>query len=192
MSTLGKVLVFVNLFVGIALLSWSVSAYGHRLDWLDRKSGTESVKGEITKLKEEVDRLTKAAADAQATYGLRAGNLVRVEANRDTRSRKYQARLAQARAGQGFRVQLPLALPVWLTGIRQAAVMLVGVAAVAALIGAGGLGTYVFKGLQSAATDLILLGAIPATLLAVLIDAGLRGVEQVLGQRLGRVEAAHD
>ena len=96
-------------------------------------------------------------------------------------------------AGQRFwRVQLPLALPVWLTGIRQAAVMLVGVAAVAALIGAGGLGTYVFKGLQSAATDLILLGAIPATLLAVLIDAGLRGVEQVLGQRLGRVEAAHD
>ena len=96
-------------------------------------------------------------------------------------------------AGQRFwRVQLPLALPVWLTGIRQAAVMLVGVAAVAALIGAGGLGTYIFKGLQSAATDLILLGAIPATLLAVLVDAALRGLESVLGRRLGRVEGAHD
>lgn len=91
-----------------------------------------------------------------------------------------------------WRVQLPLALPVWLTGIRQAAVMLVGVAAVAALIGAGGLGTYIFKGLQGAATDLILLGAIPATLLAVLIEAALRGLEHLLGQRLGRVEAAHD
>ncbi|WP_338069133.1 ABC transporter permease [Deinococcus fonticola] len=91
-------------------------------------------------------------------------------------------------AGQRFwRVQLPLALPVWLTGIRQAAVMLVGVAAVAALIGAGGLGTYIFKGLQSAAADLILLGAVPATLLAVLIDGALRGLEGLLGQRLGRV-----
>lgn len=85
-----------------------------------------------------------------------------------------------------WRVQLPLALPVWLSGVRQAAVLLVGVAAVAALIGAGGLGTYIFKGLQSAATDLILLGAVPAALLAVAVDAALRGLETLLGKRLGR------
>jgi osmoprotectant transport system permease protein len=86
-----------------------------------------------------------------------------------------------------WRVRLPLALPVWLSGVRQAAVLLVGVAAVAALIGAGGLGTYIFKGLQSAATDLILLGAVPAALLALGVDAGLRGLETLLGRRFGRV-----
>ncbi|THF86312.1 ABC transporter permease [Deinococcus sp. KSM4-11] len=86
-----------------------------------------------------------------------------------------------------WRVQLPLALPVWLAGVRQAAVLLVGVAAVAALIGAGGLGTYIFKGLQSAAADLILLGAVPAAVLAIIVDALLRGLEQLLGRRLGSV-----
>lgn len=86
-----------------------------------------------------------------------------------------------------WRVRLPLALPVWLSGVRQAAVLLVGVTAVAALIGAGGLGTYIFKGLQSAAADLILLGAAPAALLALGLDAALRSLEAVLGQRLGRV-----
>ncbi|BDP40313.1 ABC transporter permease [Deinococcus aetherius] len=86
-----------------------------------------------------------------------------------------------------WRVRLPLALPVWLSGVRQAAVLLVGVAAVAALIGAGGLGTYIFKGLQSGAADLILLGAVPAALLAVAVDAALRGLEALLGRGLRRV-----
>ncbi|GGM20478.1 osmoprotectant uptake system permease [Deinococcus aerophilus] len=94
--------------------------------------------------------------------------------------------MGMTRAQRFWRVQLPLALPVWLTGIRQAAVLLVGVAAVAALIGAGGLGTYIFKGLQSAAADLILLGAVPAALLAIGLDAALRGLERLLGRRLGR------
>lgn len=90
--------------------------------------------------------------------------------------------------GQLFwRVRLPLALPVWISGVRQAAVLLVGVAAVAALIGAGGLGTYIFKGLQSAAADLILLGAVPAALLALLLDAALLGLERLLGGRFGRL-----
>ncbi|WP_288433563.1 ABC transporter permease [uncultured Deinococcus sp.] len=85
-----------------------------------------------------------------------------------------------------WRVQLPLALPVWLSGVRQAAVLLVGVASVAQLIGAGGLGYFIFSGLQSGAGDLILLGAVPAALLAVLLDQGLRALEQVLGNALGR------
>ena len=86
-----------------------------------------------------------------------------------------------------WRVQLPLALPVWLSGFRQAAVMLVGVASVAQLIGAGGLGYFIFSGLQSGAADLILLGAIPAALLAIGLDALLRGLEALLGLRLGKV-----
>ncbi|UWX65678.1 ABC transporter permease [Deinococcus rubellus] len=85
-----------------------------------------------------------------------------------------------------WRVQLPLALPVWLSGIRQAAVMLVGVASVAQLIGAGGLGYFIFSGLQSGAADLILLGALPAALLAIVLDTLLRGLEAFLGRRLGR------
>ena len=86
-----------------------------------------------------------------------------------------------------WKVQLPLALPVWLTGVRQAAVLLMGVAAIASQIGAGGLGVYIFKGLQSSAADLILLGAIPAVLLAIAINALLRGLEELLAHRLGRV-----
>jgi osmoprotectant transport system permease protein len=84
-----------------------------------------------------------------------------------------------------WRVQLPLALPVWLSGVRQAVVVLVGVSSVAQLIGAGGLGFFIFGGLQNGATDLILLGAIPAALLAVLADALLRAAEAWLGKRLG-------
>ncbi|AFZ69699.1 ABC-type proline/glycine betaine transport system, permease component (plasmid) [Deinococcus peraridilitoris DSM 19664] len=79
-----------------------------------------------------------------------------------------------------WRVQLPLALPVWLSGARQATVLLIGVTAVAALIGAGGLGVYIFRGLNSAAPDLILLGAIPATMLAFLADAAWRLLEWLL------------
>ena len=81
---------------------------------------------------------------------------------------------------------LPI-FPVWLTGVRQAAVLLMGVAAIASQIGAGGLGVYIFKGLQSSAADLILLGAIPAVLLAIAINALLRGLEELLAHRLGRV-----
>ncbi|MFK7601953.1 ABC transporter permease [Deinococcus sp. SM5_A1] len=85
-----------------------------------------------------------------------------------------------------WRVQLPLALPVWLSGIRQAAVLLVGVASIAQLIGAGGLGYFIFSGLQTAASDLILLGAIPAALLAIGVDALLRGLEVLLTRQWGR------
>ncbi len=88
-----------------------------------------------------------------------------------------------------FRVELPLALPVWLAGVRQATVLLIGVTAVAALIGAGGLGVYIFRGLNSSATDLILLGAIPASLLALVADGLWRLIEYLLGRRLGSVQA---
>ncbi|MDL2345263.1 ABC transporter permease, partial [Deinococcus sp. MIMF12] len=93
--------------------------------------------------------------------------------------------------GQLFwRVQLPLALPVWLAGLRQATVLLIGVTAVAALIGAGGLGVYIFRGLNASATDLILLGALPACLLAIVADAAWRGLEAGLARRLGLTRGA--
>lgn len=74
--------------------------------------------------------------------------------------------------GQVFlRVQMPIALPVILTGVRIVAVQTVGMAMVAALIGAGGLGAIMFQGLLSSALDLVLLGVIPAVLMAVVVDS---------------------
>jgi osmoprotectant transport system permease protein len=74
--------------------------------------------------------------------------------------------------GQIFwRVELPLALPVFLSGLRITIVQAIGLAAVAALIGAGGLGAIMFQGLFANALDLVLLGAVPVILLAVAADA---------------------
>jgi osmoprotectant transport system permease protein len=67
-------------------------------------------------------------------------------------------------------VELPLALPVILAGVRVAAVICVGVATIAAAIGAGGLGTYIFRGLRMNLNHLILAGAIPAALIALAAD----------------------
>ncbi len=68
-------------------------------------------------------------------------------------------------------VQLPLALPIFLRSLRVVMVQTVGMAVIAALIGAGGFGALVFQGLLSSAVDLVLLGVIPVVVLAVLIDA---------------------
>ncbi|MGK3505712.1 ABC transporter permease [Escherichia coli] len=68
-------------------------------------------------------------------------------------------------------VQLPLALPVFLRSLRVVMVQTVGMAVIAALIGAGGFGALVFQGLLSSAIDLVLLGVIPVIVLAVLTDA---------------------
>jgi len=75
-------------------------------------------------------------------------------------------------------VELPLALPVILAGLRIAAVVSVGTATIAAAVGAGGLGTYVFRGIATVDTRLILAGAIPAAALALLTDALLAAVEK--------------
>lgn len=73
--------------------------------------------------------------------------------------------------GQIFRhIQVPLALPVFLSGVRIIAVQTVGMGMVAALIGAGGFGALMFQGLLSSALELVLLGVMPAIALAVLVD----------------------
>jgi len=79
-----------------------------------------------------------------------------------------------------WRVELPLALPVLLAGLRIVTVQAIGLAVVAALIGAGGLGTFVFQGLGQYAVDLVLLGALPAIFLALAADFLLRVVSGVL------------
>jgi len=75
-----------------------------------------------------------------------------------------------------FRVRLPLALPLLIEGIRITTVQAIGLAAVAALIGAGGLGTFIFQGLGQAAMNLVVLGALPIVLMAMAVDALLKAL----------------
>ena len=77
-------------------------------------------------------------------------------------------------------VELPLAAGVILAGVRIATVVSVGIATIAAAIGAGGLGVYIFRGVATVDDTLILAGAIPAALLALLADALLGLVERRL------------
>lgn len=79
-----------------------------------------------------------------------------------------------------FRVELPVATPVILTGVRISGVQAIGNTAVAALIGAGGLGQFIFQGLGEAAPDLILLGAIPTVILALAADGILKRITDKL------------
>ena len=78
--------------------------------------------------------------------------------------------IGMTRLQQLMKVQLPLAMPVIIAGIRTAAVVGVGIATLSAFIGAGGLGQFINRGLALSNTQLILLGAIPAALLAVVVD----------------------
>lgn len=84
-------------------------------------------------------------------------------------------------------VEIPLALGVILAGVRVATVFSIGLATVTAAIGAGGLGTYIFRGVAMVNNGVILAGAIPAALLAVLADVLLRRIETRLTQRMGSI-----
>jgi osmoprotectant transport system permease protein len=91
-----------------------------------------------------------------------------------------------------WRVQLPLATSSIVAGVRVAAVIGVGTATIAAAVGAGGLGEYIFRGLSMVDPTVILAGAIPAAALALSVDGGLLLVERALGgrRRIGRRAAA--
>jgi osmoprotectant transport system permease protein len=79
-----------------------------------------------------------------------------------------------------WQVELPLALPVLMVGLRTAVVQTIGLAAVTALVGAGGLGALMFDGLFSAANELVVLGVLPIVLMAVLADAAFKALTAVL------------
>jgi osmoprotectant transport system permease protein len=84
------------------------------------------------------------------------------------------------------RVELPLAAPVILAGVKTAAVMSVGTATIAAFIGAGGFGERITTGLALNDNDMLLAGAIPAALLALLTQAGFELIERLLARRHAR------
>jgi osmoprotectant transport system permease protein len=79
-----------------------------------------------------------------------------------------------------FQVELPLALGVIIAGVRVATVISVGLATIAAAIGAGGLGEYIFRGLAMVNNQVILAGAIPAAVMALLADVSLGWLEKRL------------
>ena len=82
-----------------------------------------------------------------------------------------------------FQVELPLALSVILSGVRVAVVIAVGLATIAAAIGAGGLGEFIFRGLAMVDNRVILAGAIPAAILALLADVSVGWLEKRLRAR---------
>lgn len=108
MTKLGKLLTFLNLVAAVVVLSWAASLFGNQAPWLDRKTETESVKGQITLMKEEIDKLGKSITDAQAAYGTKGRDLASAETTRDYRKARYAQRLDEARKGT-FRVQVPMA-----------------------------------------------------------------------------------
>ncbi|MCX0501940.1 ABC transporter permease [Erwinia billingiae] len=88
--------------------------------------------------------------------------------------------MGMTRAQIFWQAEVPLALPVLLTGLRVIAVQTVGMAVIAALIGAGGFGAIIFQGLLSSALELVLLGVIPVIAMAVVIDALFKFVLSVI------------
>ena len=87
------------------------------------------------------------------------------------------------RSATALQVQLPLALGVIIAGVRVATVISIGLATIAAAIGAGGLGEYIFRGLAMVNNQVILAGAIPAALMALLADVSLGWLEKRLSPR---------
>lgn len=79
-----------------------------------------------------------------------------------------------------WQVELPLAVPAILAGLRIATVATIGTATVAAAIGAGGLGVFIFRGIATVDTATVLAGAVPAAILALVADGGLEWIEKRL------------
>ncbi|HVW97078.1 MAG TPA: ABC transporter permease/substrate-binding protein [Mucilaginibacter sp.] len=89
-----------------------------------------------------------------------------------------------------FRVELPLAMPVIFAGVRTATVITVGVATLASYIAAGGLGEFIFGGISLNNTNMILAGAIPAALLAIVFDFALSRLQKLNVRKLKAVTIA--
>jgi len=82
-----------------------------------------------------------------------------------------------------FKIKLPLAMPVILAGLRNAMVLIIGIGAIAALIGAGGLGVPIFRGLRNARMDLIIIGGVSVSVLALAVDGFMTLLERWITPR---------
>ncbi|MGL4439471.1 MAG: ABC transporter permease [Bosea sp. (in: a-proteobacteria)] len=126
---------------------------------------------------------------APAIFALTLYSLLPIVRNTSEGLAQVPRHVADAARGMGmtdrqilWQVQVPLALPVFLSGLRVTLVQAIGLAAIAALIGAGGLGSIMFQGLFANALDLVLLGAVPIVMMVVVVDALFRiGVDKLNG-----------
>jgi len=116
--------------------------------------------------------------------------------NTTTAIRSIDPAMIEAGRGMGmserqilWRVRVPLAVPAIMAGLRQSIVMNVGIAAIGAYIGAGGLGQLIFRGIANTRADLVLAGAICVSVLAVGLDVALGAVERLSTPRGIRKEA---
>jgi len=125
----------------------------------------------------------RGVGDTPAIIALIVYSLLPIVRNTYVGLRQLDRAVIDAGIGMGMsrsqvfrRLEAPLAAPLVLEGVRTASVQSVGLAAIAALIGAGGLGWFIFQGLGQAAADLILLGAIPIIILALIVDTVMRTI----------------
>jgi len=131
-----------------------------------------------------------ARSDRLAILALTLYALLPIIRNTYTGIRGVDPAITEAGRGMGltesqllFQVELPLAVSVILSGVRTAVVISVGLATIAAAIGAGGLGEFIFRGLAMVDNRVILAGAVPAALLALLADFGVGWLERRLQPR---------
>src|ERR1700694_235803 len=131
-----------------------------------------------------------ARADRLAILALTLYALLPLIRNTYTGIKGVDPAVVEAGRGMGmtdrqllWQVEFPLALSVIIAGIRVATVFSIGIATIAAAIGAGGLGEYIFRGLAMLNNQVILAGAIPAAALAILADASLGWLEKRLATR---------
>jgi osmoprotectant transport system permease protein len=127
---------------------------------------------------------------APALFALSFYAMLPIARNTYTALAQIPASLRDAGRGMGMtrgqllaRVEVPLALPLILAGVRTAAVQAIGNTVVAALIGAGGLGVFIFQGLGQYAADMILLGTLPVIAMAVIVDMLMGGVVRLITPR---------
>jgi osmoprotectant transport system permease protein len=131
-----------------------------------------------------------ARADRLAVIALALYALLPLIRNTYTGIKSVDRSIVEAARGMGmtdrqllWQVELPLSLSVIIAGIRVATVISVGLATIAAAIGAGGLGELIFRGLSMVNNEVILAGAIPAALLALTADFSLGRLEKWLAPR---------
>lgn len=126
-------------------------------------------------------------ADRLAITALTLYALLPIIQNTYTGIRGVDPAVREAARGMGMtdkqlllQVELPLALGVILAGVRVATVITVGIATIAAAIGAGGLGEFIFRGLAMVDNRVILAGAVPAAAMALVADSILSGLQRLL------------
>lgn len=131
-----------------------------------------------------------ARADRLAILALTLYALLPIIRNTFAGIRGVDASVIESGRGMGmtesqllFQVELPLASSVILSGVRTAVVISVGLATIAAAIGAGGLGEFIFRGLAMVDNSVILAGAVPAAILALFADFGIGLLERHLQPR---------